>query len=231
MHTGKGQVAELILLDGGRAARISCPVDLIPAPGQYLLAGDDSNAPLPVPLYCMDSAPDSVAVAPWRHFIASPIPDHWAPGTEIYLRGPLGNGFKLPASARKVALIALGVSPSRLRGLIRPALSQGVAVVFVCDSQLENLSDDVEVQPLSALGEVIVWAEYAAFDVTREDLTGWVERLRGLNQLSLLKEAQIFIQTPIPCGGVAECGVCAVVTKSGWKMACKDGPVFALGEL
>ncbi len=61
-------MAELILLDGGRAARISCPVDLIPAPGQYLLAGDDSNAPLPVPLYCMDSAPDSVAVAPWRHF-------------------------------------------------------------------------------------------------------------------------------------------------------------------
>lgn len=231
MHTGRGRIVELILQDGQRAARISCPAELIPAPGQYALVSDGSNAPLPVPLFVTDSAPDSVAVAPWRHFTASPVPDHWMPGTEISLRGPLGNGFKLPASARKVALVALADSPSRLRGLIRPALSQGAAVVCVGDSQLENLPDDVEAQPMSALGEVIEWADYAAFDVTREDLTGWVERLRELNQASTWKEAQVFIQTPVTCGGVAECGVCAVVTKSGWKMACKDGPVFALGEL
>ncbi len=214
---------ELILQDGRRAARISCSADLTPAPGQYLLAGDDSNAPLPVSLHFTDSASDS--------FIASPVPDHWMPGAEISLRGPLGNGFKLPVSARKVALIALDVSPSRLRGLIRPALSQSAAVVFVSDSQVENLPDEVEVQPMSALGEVVAWADYAALDVTRENLPGWVERLKGLNQMSTLKEAEILIRTPAPCGGVAECGVCAVVTKSGWKMACKDGPVFNLREI
>ncbi len=223
MHTGRGRIIELILQDGGRAARISCPADLIPAPGQYLLAGDDSNAPLPVPFYCTDSAPGG--------FISSPVPDHWVPGVEISLRGPLGNGFKLPAFARKVALVALDVLPSRLRGLIRPALNQGAAVVFVSDLQVENLPDEVEVQPLSALGDVVAWADYAAFDVTRENLPGWMERLRELKQASTLKEAGILIRTPVPCGGVAECGVCAVVTKSGWKMACKDGPVFALREI
>ncbi len=231
MHTGRGRIVELILQDGQRAARISCPAELIPAPGQYALVSDGSNAPLPVPLFVTDSAPDSVAVAPWRHFTASPVPDHWMPGIEIALRAPLGNGFKLPASARKIALVAFDVPPSRLRGLIRPALSRGAAVVFVGDLPVENLPDDVEAQPMSALGEVIEWADYAAFDVTREDLTGWVERLRELNQASTWKEAQVFIQTPVTCGGVAECGVCAIVTKSGWKMACKDGPVFALGEL
>ena len=223
MHTGRGRITELVLQDGQRVARISCPADLIPAPGQYALASDDSNAPLPVPLLVTDSAPDS--------FTTSPIPDHWMPGMEISLRGPLGNGFKLPASARKVALIAFGVSPSRLRGLIRSSLAQGAAVVFVGDSQIENLPDDVEVQPLSALGEAIAWADYAAFDVTREDLPGLRERLRELNQMSALEEAEILIRTPVACGGVAECGVCAVVTKSGWKMACKDGPVFALREI
>ncbi len=153
------------------------------------------------------------------------------PGMEISLRGPLGNGFALPASARKIALIALDVLPSRLRGLIRPALSQGAAVVFVSDSQVENLADEVEVQPLSALGEVFAWADYAAFDVTRENLSGLMERLGKPNQLSAGKEADVLVRTPVPCGGVAECGVCAVVTKSGWKMACKDGPMFKLDYL
>ena len=223
MHTGRGRIIELILQNGGRAARISCPTELIPAPGQYLLAGDDSYAPLPVSLSFTDSAPGG--------FIVSPVPDFWMPGTEISLRGPLGNGFALPASARKVGLIALDSSPSRLRGLILPALTQGAAVVFVSDSQVENLPDEVEVQPLSALGDVVAWADYAAFDVTRENLPGWMERLRKLKQASTLKEAEILIRAPVPCGGVAECGVCAVVTKSGWKMACKDGPVFALREI
>lgn len=223
MHTGRGRIIELILQDGGRAARVSCPTELTPAPGQYLLAGDDSYAPLPVPVHFTDSAPGG--------FIVSPVPDFWMPGTEISLRGPLGNGFALPASARKVGLIALDSSPSRLRGLILPALTQGAAVVFVSDSQVENLPDEVEVQPLSALGDVVAWADYAAFDVTRENLPGWMERLRELKQTSTLKEAEILIRAPVPCGGVAECGVCAVVTKSGWKMACKDGPVFALREI
>lgn len=223
MHTGKGHITELILQDGGRAARISCPANLIPSVGQYLLASDASDAPLPVPLHCTDSASGG--------FIASPIPDNWIPGMEISLRGPLGNGFDLPASARKIALVAFDVTPSRLRGLTRPALSQGAAVVFVSDTQVENLPDEVELQPLSALGEIIAWADYAAFDVARENLPGLMERLGKPNQLSAVKEAEVLVRTPVTCGGVAECGVCAVVAKSGWKMACKDGPVFKLKEI
>jgi hypothetical protein len=43
-------------------------------------------------------------------------------------------------------------------------------------------------------------------------------------------DAQVLVVTPAPCGGLAECGVCAVTTRRGWKMACKDGPVFSLNE-
>src|ERR671931_1764610 len=99
MHTGKGQVLELLLEDGRRQVRISCPSNLIPAPGQYLLAGDGSMAPLPVPFFHTDSAPQG--------FIAmGSIPDFWTPGAELQLRGPLGRGFSLPLSARKVGLVA-----------------------------------------------------------------------------------------------------------------------------
>lgn len=233
MHTGKGQVVELVLEDGHRQARISCPADLIPAPGQYLLAGIASSSdPLPVPLFSTESTPFGFATAPYSHFIASaPIPETWTPGTRLALRGPLGHGFALPASARRVALVPFDGSADRLKALIRPALRQGAAVVLLSDSDGERLPDEVEVQPFSALEEALAWADYAAFDVSRESLPGLRERLGGLNQPPAGREAQVLVRTPVPCGGVAECGVCAVRLKSSPKLACKDGPVFDLGEI
>jgi NAD(P)H-flavin reductase len=224
MHTGKGQIVELILENGHRHARISCPVNLIPSPGQYLLAGDGSIAPLPVPLFYTDSAPSG--------FVASaPLPESWSPGQEVHLRGPLGHGFVLPLSALRVALVAFDDSSARLRGLIQPALRQGAAVVLVCDSSEENLPNEVEVQPLSAMSEILEWADYAAFDVARENLPGLKEMLGRPERSSALREAQILIRTPVPCGGIAECGVCAVNLKSAWELACKDGPVFTWREI
>jgi len=225
MHTGKGQVVELLLDDGHRQARISCPADLVPAPGQYLLAGGASPSdPLPVPLFSTESTPFGFTAS-------APIPEAWTPGTEIVLRGPLGRGFELPASSRKVALVPFDGSADRLKGLIRPALRQGAGVVLVSGTDGERLPDEVEVQPFSALEEVLAWADYVAFDVERGNLPGLRERLGGLNQPSAGREAQVLVRTPVPCGGVAECGVCAVTLKSSWKLACKDGPVFDLREI
>jgi hypothetical protein len=224
MHTAKGQVIELILENGLRHARISCPENLIPASGQYLLASDASDSPLPVSIFYTDSAPQG--------FIASaPVPDSWTPGMEVYLRGPLGRGFLLPVSARKVGLIAFDDSPSRLRGLIAPALKQDAAIVLVTDFDSDSMHDEVEVQPSSALADIVEWADYLAFDVARENLFELKESLGSMKQARAGKEAQVLIRTPMPCGGVADCGVCAVTLKSGWEFACKDGPVFALKEI
>src|SRR5512141_836489 len=117
MQNGKGQVLELILQDGCRQVRVACASGLIPAPGQYLLASDGSDAPLPVPLFHTDSAPNGFVAA-------ASAPDAWHPGTELTLRGPLGHGFTLPLAARKVGLVAFDNTPARLMGLIRPALKQ-----------------------------------------------------------------------------------------------------------
>ena len=224
MQTGKGQVLQLILEDGYRHARVSCPSNLIPSPGQYLLAGDGSDSPLPVPLFHTDFVAQGFTAA-------APIPDLWRPGTELQLRGPLGHGFTLPLSSRKVGLIAFDFSPARLKGLISPSLKQDAAVVLVCDSSVDHLPDDVEVQPISALQDIVKWADYLAFDVAREKMSQLKEQLGKLNHVVAGKEAQVLIHTPVPCGGVAECGVCAVTLKSTWKLACKDGPVFDWGDI
>jgi hypothetical protein len=223
MQKGTGQVIELILQDGLRSARLACLESLVPSPGQYLLA-DDSSSLLPVPLFYTDSAPSGFIAAP-------PLPDSWIPGHGIRLRGPLGRGFALPALSRRVALVAYDDSPTRLRGLIRPALKQNAAVVLVRDAVSDNIPDEVEMQPSSALSEVCEWADYIALDVARENLPELRQRLGKLNQRSALRDAQVLVRTPVPCGGVAECGVCAVTLKSNWMMACKDGPVFDWRDL
>ena len=224
MHTGKGQVVELILRDRLRHARLTCPENLIPAPGQYLLASDESDLPLPVSIFYTDSEPQGFIAA-------APVPDSWNPGRELYLRGPLGRGFALPSSARKVALVSFDDSPARLHGLIQPALNQDALVVLLSDTGVDKLPDEVEVQPVSALDEIIQWADYAAFDVAREHLPKMGERLFNGTQARVSFETQILVRTPVPCGGIAECGVCTVIVKSGWKMACKEGPVFDWIEL
>lgn len=137
----------------------------------------------------------------------------------------------MPTSARRLALVPFGDSSVRLRGLIQPALTQGAAVVLLSHSDGERLPDEVEVQPFSALDEVLSWADYIALDVARDGLPELRERLVGLDQASVKKEAQVLVHASVPCGGVAECGVCAVSLRSGWRLACKDGPVFGLGDI
>lgn len=224
MHIGTGQVLELILEDENRYARVSCPSSLIPKPGQYLLASDDSAAPLPVSLFHTDSAPQGFIAA-------APATASWSPGLVLRLRGPLGRGFSLPLAARRVGLVAFDDSPARLRGLIRQALKQDAAVVLVSNSSSDNLPDDVEVQPLSALNDILEWADYAAFDIARENLHQLRERQGKQNLLTAGIDMQVLVRTPVPCGGLAECGVCAVTLPSDWKLACKDGPVFDWREL
>jgi dihydroorotate dehydrogenase electron transfer subunit len=193
-------------------------------PGQYLLAGDSPDEPLPVSLVYTDSAPQG--------FIAAGVvPARWNPGMELNLRGPLGHGFELPPSARRVALIAFEESAARLQGLLAPALRQDSAVVLVCRSSPDDLPDAVEVQPLSVLPEIAEWSDYLAGDVERGHLRQLRELAGTRRRFPAAAESQILVHTPVPCGGVADCGVCAVTLDSGWRLACKDGPVFRWNDV
>jgi hypothetical protein len=230
MKNGEGQLFEIYL---DSRTRILCPPELIPAPGQYLLAhARGSDAPLAVPVFFSDSAPDGFRSAPL-------VDSSWQPGTQLDLRGPLGRGFSIPTFARKVALIVFDDLPARLRGLIPLALKQGAEVVLVSNTVLDDIPEAVEVQPLQAMFEIYRWADYAAFDVERENLIhlkenfGMLEQAKG-GALSVSKgppEAQVLVRAPMPCGALAECGVCALTIHHEWKMICKDGPVFEMKEL
>lgn len=221
MKTGQGKIKE-ILLDG--SLQIECSADLIPSPGQYVLAHNPaSDSPLPVSLFFMESSPYG--------FRCSSPAVNGKPGDLINLRGPIGHRFQIPASAKKIALVAFENSVACLYGLIPLALQQNAEVALVCDSQNVNLPEVIEIQPIQSLLDVMNWADYVAIDIARENLNQLKEKLGEQYQLKNKFEAQILIHAPMPCGGIAECGVCALTLSHEWKMICKDGPVFKLSEI
>jgi len=149
----------------------------------------------------------------------------------LQVRGPLGNGFRLPAGAHKVALAAIGCGPERLLPLAELALAHDAAVVLYAASIPENLPADVEIMPLELLGEVVDWADYLALDLAENQRDQWMPALGLGDGQRLPFFGQALVRTPIVCGGTGECGVCAVKTHSGWTLACKDGPVYDLESL
>ncbi len=221
----EGVVTELMLADGLPTARIACASGLVPAPGQYALAHDSSSwAPLAAAVFAARVLDDGFVCAP-------PVPLEWRPGSRLQMRGPLGAGFTLPATARRVALIAVEKQASRLLALLDPAVRQGAALSLVCDEPPAELPLQVEVQPLRAAAEVCGWSDYAAFDLERESLPMLTTMLGADSARRIAGSAQVLVRVPMPCGGLADCGVCTVRTRAGPRLACKDGPVFALKSL
>lgn len=218
-------ITELILMDGLPAARINCPVGMVPGPGQYVMAhAAGSDDPLPTVIYSARSMTDGMLSAPG-------VPGQWSPGTRLYLRGPLGHGFTLPRATSRVALIAWDDGPSRLLALLEHASRQDASIALVCENPPAELPPHVEVLPLRALIDVLTWADYAAFDAGRESLAGLKARLREGGKSSARAEAQVLVRVPMPCGGLAQCGVCTVRAGRVNSLACEQGPVFDLNLL
>ena len=227
MQIGKGWITEIIAgLDGRLALRIDLPPEMIPAPGQYLLADDGAADTLGAfPLFRADTTSGAILQSSLVQ------PRHWLPGTALTLRGPLGHGFSLPAESSRLALVALGDTLSRLLPLLRPALDSGKAIAVFSDAALPPLPLAVEAYPLDALPKTLAWADFLALDASIAALP----RLRAILGLRphqrLACAAQALIVTPMPCGGLAACGACAVAARKGYKLACKDGPVLDLNLL
>lgn len=222
MHDDTAELTE-IYLNEKAAGRIRCAPQAIPAPGQYLLAqaSHEPDIPLATPLFSAGLRPNGFAPA-------HPLPANWLPGTSLTIRGPFGKGFKLPATARFVLLAAFSKNPSRLLALIEPILAQNAAIVLLIDNPPDQLSPAIEISPLAALRETILWADYLAIDAPRTHLS---TLLPAIAQSGYHKDGQIIVDTPIPCGGMAECGTCAIQLHKGFKLTCKEGPVFDIKTL
>jgi hypothetical protein len=225
MKATRALISEIFSGSDGPGVRIECASTLRPTPGQYLLAQVESSQQiLPVPLFIESFETATLVVPP-------PVPPEWFPGLELSLRGPLGCGFHLPSAARRLLLTDLGNHHGhRLLSLVDSA-GHPLETVLLTDNPPSDLPVEIEVLPPKSLGEILPWADFAAFELPLHQL----KSLRGLSGLSSLSEfpvhCEALIDTPLICGGIASCGVCSVRLNHGWALACKDGPVFRLNQL
>jgi hypothetical protein len=221
MKLWQGTVREIRLGPSGRSAWIECPTQSQPAAGQYLLgwAIDDGGAPLAAPVF-------PAAFAEGRFLAAAPLPKTWEPGTTIILQGPLGRGFDLPAFSSRLVMAALGDTAERMTVLLPQLLARGCAVAICAGCAVPALPPEVEFFPLDSLGEALPWADFLILDLPLSAF----DRLKAL-LVSPLPAGQVLVESLMPCGGLGECGACAVQGRRAPKLVCKDGPVFSLDEL
>lgn len=222
MPTAFCDLIELRLSPAGLEGTLICPPTIRPLPGQYLMAfAPGQSDALATPLFPAGQTGEFLRVAP-------PLPGSWAVGMRLQVRGPFGNGFRLPVGARKVALAAFGCGPERVLPLAGLALAQDAAVVLYASAIPENLPSDVEIMPLEQLGDVLEWADYLALDLAENQRDQWQLAVGLKDGKKFPFFGQALVRTAIVCGGIGECGVCAVKTNSGWSLGCKDGPVYDL---
>lgn len=227
MHTFEGRVEEIKLdYQGNRAAWISCPKEVIPTPGQYVLvhSPDDEEAPLGNTVFPSEISESGFLAIP-------PVPRSWEPGTRLILRGNLGQGFKLPKELHRMGLIAMDSTINYLLPLALQGVRQGSSVALFTDGLLPDLASDLEVHPLSAAHEVASWADFLGICLKLESLPTLRTSFRLDPGEQLACPAQALVLAPMPCNGLGACGVCAAPATRGWKVTCKDGPVFSVGAL
>lgn len=215
-----GYVAEQQLSSGEERLLISCPEEVIPAAGQYLLAAEH-GAIQATPLF---------PAGKWkRGFTAtSPVPDAWRPGTELTLFGPLGHGFHLPGDVRRLVIVALGKTNSRLLPVVNMVSDSNTSITLFSDALPGELPPDLEAFPLQDLPESLAWADFFAVDVPIENLEVILSIFHRSGQGLGGVRGQVLVHTGMPCYGLGKCGVCAVKINRSWRLTCEDGPVFDL---
>ncbi len=207
----------------GRIA-IPCPPEHVPAPGQYLLAQGEGEADalLAVPLFPTDF------LAPKGTLWCAPdTPSTWLPGVRLHLRGPLGRGINLPPHFRHLVLLALDNHPWRLMPLVAKALTRDAEVVLFADHLPSGLRlpAGVESLPLVAASEALhTWADAWAADLPLDRLEALNELLYAPDDRPPAAPGEVLVALPMPCGGLADCGVCTVSLSGETYLACKEGP-------
>jgi len=231
MKSAEAKITEIqSTVDGITAIQIACPPSMVPAPGQYLAAHriGAADSVLAVSLFPagFSSHPAVGGSALLNTLPSQPLDG--SPGTTLRVQGPLGRGFNLPNETRRLALVALGDTAARLLPLILPALDLGADIVLFAQVTLPQLPTALEIHPLSALPDMIAWADFAAIDLPLESLPALRAVLGLMPHEQLACPAQALITSPMPCTAMAACGVCAVTARRGYKLVCKDGPVLDL---
>lgn len=173
------------------------------------------------------------------------------------LYGPVGTSFTLDRRTQRLLLAGSGAALPSLLFLAAQAVARRCEVVLLAAADRADLlppafllPSDVEYQtseqgeaglisllaspnrtPLPALsGSLIAWADQVAFAGEAALVAPAAEAVRAGRMRWERGFAQIALDGALPCG-LGICQSCSVITRDGFRLRCKDGPVFDLRDL
>jgi dihydroorotate dehydrogenase electron transfer subunit len=183
------------------------------------------------------------------------------PGDEINLIGPLGQGFEIPTTARRLLLVADTAHLPVLLPLTRPrnqvfsekpGFSSSIALLLSAPTAAELypirlLPPALEVHVVTADGsaghhgsaldlfpDLARWADCICIAPFHPNDPATYPALAEIVREVRIGPGHRFAQAlvvPLIVCGVGACQGCAVEVARGVKLACTDGPVFDLLEL
>jgi len=155
---------------------------------------------------------------------------------DLDILGPLGNGFKIDLNIKNAILVAGGIGIAPLTFLAEELVKEKINVTLILGSKTKL---DI---PLSAIGYKLLICTEDGSEGTKglaTDLLNEFVRAQNFAPLQIyacgpkamlkavaqITNCQVSLEEIMACG-VGACLGCAVKTKDGYKMVCKDGPVF-----
>ena len=174
---------------------------------------------------------------------------HWLSqckvGDSLDLFGPLGNGFTIPKTARKILLVAGGIGVAPLCFFAQEAVNQGNSVKLLIGAATASLLCPERLLPapsecVSATEDGTAGKKGMITDFL-PDFANWADHVFACGPTAMyqamaqmppfkMKPVQISLEIMMGCG-LGVCYGCTVKTKSGLRQVCKDGPVFDLGDI
>lgn len=239
------------ILPGGHLLEVQAPqLARSVQPGQYCMlrccASEASDPLLRRPFFVASSEPEqgTCGFLIYERGRGSRWLTKLQAGMELDILGPLGRGWTIRPQVRNLLLIGEEPLLGALLPLARSAIESEIAVTLL---QLVNeqerayppalLSPEIEYGIMSGLDEpghvttqladYLLWADAASCSVTATTLEMLMSTGSRWREKSF---AQVVLAPPLPCASGA-CLACQVETRHHSRLACCDGPVFALSEL
>ena len=169
------------------------------------------------------------------------------PGDRMLCWGPLGKGYSVRSTSQQLLLVAGGIGVAPLVWLAEEAIGDGKSVTLVLGGRTASqifptrqLPPEIEVivttedgslgrQGLAtdAFVEHLEWCDQAFACGPNAMFRAMADAMRGARHR---RPVQILLEERMGCG-TAICYGCAVETRKGMKLVCKDGPRFDLREV
>ncbi|HEV8575211.1 MAG TPA: dihydroorotate dehydrogenase electron transfer subunit [Dehalococcoidia bacterium] len=169
------------------------------------------------------------------------------PGDEISLFGPLGHGYKLSDRAQNLLLIGGGLGVAALIALGDEAIAKGKSVTLLQGARTATKLYPpellpAEVEALSATDDGSIGHRGLVTDLLPQHLS-WADQVlacgptpmfaglaRVMRQARSRKPVQALLEERMGCG-TGICYGCAVFTRRGVRLVCRDGPRFELRQV